>query len=263
VDKKYQRALDAQEPYIPSGTMSYIKACWYGEFGGGKTVLAAKMIRRRGLFIVNDENWIVLKDWPELFDKIELVEYAGPSHLKALGLAKQEDHPRYREFDLFCIDTMSQSNDNYLDFLIDNYTPSSPKLRDSLNPKAGTGLQAIQTPGMPDYHLSALGFRPAIEELTKAPVDVIYNCHLRIPGPMAEDNDQAWRPALSKAVYLSLGRRIQLMGFMERKRRGAISPTISFEGSPSRIAKSQIRALDGKKFEDADEVVKIINEWRS
>lgn len=263
MDRKLQAALDATEPYIPSGTMPYANHCLYGEFGSGKTVLAAKLIRRRGLFIVTDDNWVVLKDWPELFDKIELVDYNGPSHLKAIGLAVQEGQPKYKEFDLLCIDTVSQGGDNYIDFVLENYTPSSAKFRDkmTLNNKGLPYDNTIETPGQSDYHNLSLAMRPAIDELANAPIDVVFNCHLRLPGPMATEADNKQRPALTNAVYLALGRRVQTMAYMERTGRTE-EPKISFKSTGARIAKSQIRALDGHEFNSSDEVVKIIQDWK-
>jgi len=255
-----------EEPLPLHQSPHYLKACFYGEFGTGKTVLAARCGRpnTRTLFIAVDPGWVSLKNHPEITD-IDIVEYQGLKHVATIARAIKEGHSRYKDVGLVIVDTLSEIQENYVDFLAEKATWSKDSRPVAIIKDDNGRPQNEVIPGMDDYHLARNKMRPIVRDLCKAPVDVIFTAHLREPGPMDKQMTggtstplRERRPTLTEKLYLVVARECHLLGFMERE---GNKRTIQFETTKTVSAKSRIKELDGRKV-TAEELPQIIQKWR-
>lgn len=233
----------------------FLKAFLYGEYGTGKTVLAGKLSRKRFLVVATDNGWSSYDNHSDLVDNFDLVEYNGLSQLREIAeWSKEDDFP----YDLISIDTISQIQEEYLDFLLDEITWSQ-NFREKSQAKA-RGAETVEVPGRADYHVTRNKMRGPIKDLIKAPVDVVFSAHLREPteDEKAKGNFLR-RPTLTQTVYSLVAREASIMALMERNKRNEIE--IHCEASNKQVVKSRIGTLDGKTV-TPDEFVTHVHNWK-
>jgi hypothetical protein len=256
----FRKALAETQPAPLTNRSKFIKSFIYGEFGVGKTVLACSFVQTRGLLISNDTGTDSLYNHPELLARVDVVPYAGLSHLTAVAQAIEEKLEGYEKYDTVIIDTISQVQEEYLDFLIENYSfsgnqrtvanPRSPKLK----------LATEEIVGFPDYRLVRDKMRGPVKALIKSPVDVHFLAHLREPSMMEQQKGVITRrPNMTEQVFKLIARETSMLGLMERK---GTKRTIKFETDPKTISKSRIAELDDKTV-NADELPQILKKWKS
>jgi hypothetical protein len=199
-----------------------------------------------------------LYNHPELLDKIEVVPYSGLSQLTAIGTAVTESYGGYDEFDLICVDTISQVQEEYLDWLNDNYTVGG-NMREKATPRPGSGLsRAEEIIGLGDYNLARRNMSTPIKTLVKAPVNVMFLAHLREPTFMEQSKGKlVRRPTLTETVFKLIARESTFMGLMEREGK---KRTIQFKTDKKTVSKSQIAELDDEIVTD-DEFVQTLTDW--
>lgn len=122
MDAALEKALGDSKPSSLQGSIKFLKTFIYGEYGTGKTVLAASLVQNKGLVISTDSGTDSLFNHPELLEKIDMIPYQGLSQLTAIGKAITEGHPDYVQYDTVWVDTISQVQEEYLDFLNENFT---------------------------------------------------------------------------------------------------------------------------------------------
>ncbi len=232
----------------------YYKGLHYGEFGTTKTVTAGKISRGRFLVVATDNGWTSLRNHPDVVDRFDIVEYNGLSQLREIAeWSGESDFP----YELIHIDTISQVQEEYLDFLLDEVSWSQ-KFRESSTPKK-KGAEILEVPGRADYHVVRNKLRAPIKALIKAPVDVIFSAHLREPteDEKAKGNFVR-RPTLTQTVYSLMAREASVMALFERDK-GNIS--IKCETDKKQVSKSRIKTLDGQTV-GVDEFVQRIHDWK-
>lgn len=253
-------ALDSAKPEGLKDRTKYLKTFIYGEYGVGKTVLAGSLVQHKGLVIATDQGTDSFYNHPEILEKVDVVPYMGLTQLTAIAQACSEGIPEYAAYDTVIVDTISQVQEEYLDWLLDNFKftgnhrtvaePRSPKLK----------LQPEDIVGLPDYHLARNKMRLPIKELIKAPVDVHFLAHLREPGMMdVQKGKLVRRPTLTESVFKLVAREVSLMGLMERT---GTKRTVQFMTDKKTVSKSRIKELDDQTV-DADKLPALINEWRN
>ena len=262
--EQIEAALD-DATFDPTWRRKNIKGCLYGEFGSWKTVTAARCAKSRGLIIAVDDGWESLRNHPglsenseSLLDNFEVMEYRGLSQLDAV--AERVDEGRYKDFDIILLDTVSQMQEEYLDFIMDHVNYGG-KYRDTvvLDREARQELGSVDIPAQADYHVVRNKMRPVVKKLIKANINIFFLAHVREPSPL--DTKKVRRPALTDAVYKLIARECNLLGFCEKKNKTE-QATITFEGTTMLMAKSRIGLLNDKTF-PADEFVKTIKEWNA
>lgn len=244
-----------QDPTDPK----YLKFCLYGEYGSWKTTTACSLPFRKAALVVTDQNWRTLENKEELFEKIDIIPYQGLSQLDTL--AEMTD-----EYDCFILDTISQMQEEYIDFLLDN-TNYGGKYREKLQPRKGIshkdaeemGISDLEITGQQDYHVTKNKMRMPLRKLIKAPVDVVFICHVRYPSPL--ENIPLLRPSLTESVFKIIARECQLIGYALKKNKSE-SATIQFASTGTVTAKSQIGSLNDKTI-NAQELPKYIKEWKN
>jgi hypothetical protein len=189
------------------------------------------------------------------------VTYQGISQVRAIIEAIKDAEPPFDGVDLFIWDTLSQSQEMYIDFLLEN-ADYGGKFRDSLVPKVGVrGFEKTEIPGMPDYQLARNKLRPVVNELVAAPFDVLFLAHVREPGPMEVAKGKLEkRPNITEALYKVVARDATFIGYMTKDdKKGEYS--IDFTPKPTQSAKSQIPTLTDKKIL-SENLPEYLNNWR-
>jgi len=264
MDQKLLKALETEgKPKPLASTKRYYKGFLYGEYGVGKTKLCGDLVQKKGLCIATDTGPETFFNHPELLDKIDIVEYQGLSHITAIASAIAEGatvgETDYSEYDLVWVDTVSQVQEEYLDFLNDNFTYTGNYREKAMPRDPRSGLTVQEVIGQPDYHLTRNHMRHPIKSLIKAPVDVIFTAHLREPSPIEQGKGKITkRPTLTETVFKLIAREATWMGLMERE---GTKRTIQFETTKKSVAKSRIAELDNKVI-NADALPNILHEWK-
>lgn len=246
--------LQRQIQHGPEAPLFY-KGFHYGEYGTTKTVTAGKIARGRFLVVNTDNGWVSLKNHPELVDNFDILPYDGLSQLTELANWSWEDDFPYT---LIHIDTISQVQEEFIDFLLDEITWSQ-QFREKSQAKR-KGAETVEVPGRADYHVTRNKMRLPIKDLIKAPVDVVFSAHLKEPT----DDEKAKgnfvrRPTATQTVYSLVAREASVMALFERDKKNDIK--IICETSAKQVSKSRIKSLDGATV-DVDSFVKSIHDWK-
>jgi hypothetical protein len=233
----------------------FYKGFHYGEFGSTKTVTAGKLSRIKFLVIATDNGWTSLDNHDELVDKYDVLPYDGLSQLDEVAAWSHEsDFP----YDLLHLDTVSQMQEEYLDFLLDEITWSQ-NFREKSQTKR-RGAETVEVPGRADYHVTRNKMRGPIKNLIKAPVDVVFSAHLREPTEDEKSKGNfVRRPTLTQTVYSLIAREASVMALFERTKTGGVQ--IKCETDAKQVAKSRIKSLDGQTV-GVDKFVSNIHEWK-
>lgn len=261
-----EKALEANPPEPLGNRTKNVKVFLYGEYGVGKTINSVSCgvsTGKRVLLVRTDTGTDSLYNHPDLLEHTDIVDYKGLSQLTAIAEAIAEGLTvggvDYSLYGAVIIDTVSQVQEEYLDWILENFKftgnhrtvaePRSAKLR----------LQAEEITGLPDYHLARNKMRGPVKALIKAPVDVYFIAHLREPSfTDVAKGKLVRRPTLTETVFKLIAREVSLMGLMERS---GSKREIQFLTDKKTVSKSRIKELDGKTI-DADTLPQIIQEWK-
>ncbi len=241
----------------------FYKGVLYGNFGKRKTTTALRCSRSCATISHVDRGWNVALNFPDEFDlkpggNVIPIEYEGLTQLKALIEAVMEKQEPFDRTDLIILDTVSQMQEKYIDFLGENFDIFG---REKAVPKkAGGGLKEISLTGLPDYHLTRNKMRPVIELLVRAPIDVLFLAHVREPNPMEIQKGMTMRrPNVTEAVFNLLARDATFIGYMEHKKQEGF--TIDFTPTARQVAKSQIPTLTDRKIK-TNELPQYLWDWK-
>lgn len=260
-EKELNALLNSRTPF---DELIY-KGILYGDFGKRKTTTALRCMQRKSVLLHADRGWNVVRNHPDEFSEENVLplEYAGLSQVKMVTEAIVEEQAIFAGTDLVVLDTVSQMQEKYIDFLNENFQMFG---RESAKPLPGTKdedgkpLKEVQITGLPDYHLTRNKMRPIIDLLVAAPFDVIFLAHVREPGPMEIQKGMLEkRPNVTEAVYKLLARDATFIGFMETNNKGEF--TIDFTPTNRLSAKSQIPSLTNKKI-NASELPQHLWDWK-
>lgn len=244
----------------------FYKGVLFGEFGKRKTTTACRCVRNKGVLLHVDRGWNVVLNHPDEFSvggNIIPLQYEGLSQVSAIVDAVVSDQDKFSGTDLIIVDTVSQMQERYIDFLNENFTIFG---RESAKPIAGkkdqfTGkpLQEVSITGLPDYHLTRNKMRPIIDLLVAAPIDVLFLAHVREPSPIEISKGiLSKRPNLTDAVWKLIARDATFIGYMEERKN---EYTIDFQPTAKLQAKSQIATLTDKKIK-SEELPKYLWDWK-
>jgi hypothetical protein len=258
--------LKAQPPVALGVRDRHYNGFLYGEYGVGKTKEAAECVVNSGLVITTDNGYETLFNHPHLIDKFKVMPYDGLSQLTDVAQAVTEKAVigdiDYGALDLILVDTVGQVQDDYLDWLMENYKftsggDSRVKATPTLTGKRA-GLVDVEITGLSDYHLVRNQMRKPIRALVQAPVNVIFIAHLREPNFMEQSKNRITRrPLLTETVFKMIARDASWMGLMEKSDK---ERTIQFTTDKKQVAKSRITELNDKKIK-AEELQVILKKW--
>lgn len=255
--------LEALKQAITNKDELFYKGVLYGEFGMRKTTTALRCMKNKAVLLHADRGWAVIHNHPDEFplDKVIPVAYEGLSQVKAIISAIEEDEEPFKGADLIVLDTISQMQEEYIDFLLEN-TSYTGNFREKATLKAGVKSKEFkdtEIPGMPDYHLARNKIRPVVTALVKAPVNVIFLAHVREPGPLEVAKGKLEkRPNVTEALYKVISRDATFIGYMTKGKDKTYN--IDFEPKNTQSAKSQIASLTDKKI-NAEQLPMYLQQW--
>lgn len=235
----------------------------YGDFGERKTTTALRCSRRRAILLHADRGWNAIFNHPDEFttENVIPMAYKGLSQVRAIVDAVLNNQEPFNDVDLIVCDTVSQMQENYIDFLNDNFTIFG---REKATPtpeakRKDRSLEEVAITGLPDYHLTRNKMRPVINLLSNAPIDVIFLAHVREPNPMEIAKGKLEkRPNLTDAVWKIIARDATFVGYMTSKQ-GVYN--IDFTPKNTQAAKSQINSLTDKKIK-VQELPQKLWDWK-
>lgn len=270
MEKKLQEAMAANSPETLLGRSRYLKNFWYGEYGTTKTITAIKcsLVANPGmrcLVVATDTGTDSIYNHPELVDLTDVVPYNGLSQLTGIAQAITEKLTigltDYSQYGGVLLDTVSQMQEEYLDWLLENFKFSG-NFREKAVPNADArklGYTDQEITGMPDYHLARNNMRGPIKAMIKAPVDVYFLAHLREPSFLEQGKGKlVRRPTLTETVFKLIAREASTLALLERK---GDKKTITFETTLKQVAKSRIAELDNKTI-NVDDLPEILHKWK-
>jgi len=260
------KELSALIEAISNPAEKYWKGVLYADFGKRKTTTALRCMNERALLQHTDRGWNVIFNHPDEFkvpENVMPIDYEGLAQTRALVEAIVENQEPFNNIDLFVVDTISQEQENYIDFLNDKFTifgreKAIPRPEEL---KKDRTLKELEVTGLPDYHLVRNKMRPVIELLVRAPFNVMFLAHVRYPNFAEQAKGKIEkRPNITEAVWNVIARDATFIGFMEHSTREGF--TIDFKPSKTVSAKSQIKSLTDQKIK-ADDLPKMLAEWQS
>lgn len=248
--------IEALQGATSWGTNRNYKGVLYGEFGMRKTTTAVRCMQHKCILIYADPGWHVVKNHPDEFDEgnVVPVRYEGLSQIRSILTAIQEGIEPFAGADLIVIDTISQVQENYIDFLLEN-AQYGGNYREKASAKPGKKLEdgerEIEIPGMPDYHLARNKIRPVVTALTEFPIDVIFLAHTREPSPIEKAAGKIEkRPNITEALYKVISRNATFIGYMEKDKNKEY--TVTFAPTKTLSAKSQVPSLTDQTINSSD-----------
>lgn len=167
------KKLDALLETLETGTelSPYIKACIYGPFGTGKTVLSATAGKKICYIDSGENGWVSLKNHPDLMANIAVrVPFKTLEQLDTLAESFLDGTFPY-EIDCFVIDTISDIQKKDLDQVMAARCKKDP----SKDPDA---------PTQPDYNMNTNRLRRTLSKYRDLPVNLV------VVGQERNDKDQ-------------------------------------------------------------------------
>lgn len=252
-----------EEPASAREMFPYFKLFLMGPQGVGKSVFSYCFGRTLGLTL--DNGWEVIKNFPQLEEKVDFVRYQGLNHFNSLARALLTQSGRYTEYNTYVIDTVAQVQEQYIDTLMTtgNWDKNMRPKFNYNNPALAVKKGNLYLPGGDDYHAARNDFREAIQMLTDAPVNVIYITHTKKPGALTpKEKQNLIIPNITEGLDIAIGRSCGLRAHMEtRVIKGEQVRVLDFITTKELEAKSRIMALHGKVVR-TETAIKEIAKWQ-
>lgn len=250
------------QPMSAAERPKYLRMLLYGTWGVGKTILACRL-GASPLLLITEPSDDSLADWPELAQRVSVIEYGGVNHLRLIGEGLREG---FYTNDTLIVDTASELIEEQLDALRVGWTPPKAGTRPLFTAKSGGTSANIELAGTDDYRAVRDGLRPVIKDLCMLPINLIFTAHEREVTWADEAKEKQGielpptRPDLPSQTLKMIAKRVSVVGRMTRV---GDKRTLSFrtDNRSKEEVKSRIQELDGKRLTD-EEFLKIVNEWR-
>lgn len=227
-----------------------VRAMFYGDFGSGKTTLAAKIAKVIGgkvALITTDSAWTVLHKDPELSKDIIRYPFDSFGQVKLMIEAHNEGLEPFGEIKTFIWDTISTSIDRVLRDLVKRKNFGSQQLDPTLE-------------GYPHYRMAANALKEVVDEFNKSDLNVIYTAHVKFPTEADQKKRKfAIRPTANEMAYQVFGQEVSLIGWLSREDKSA-QRKVQFQGTVSETAKSQISTIPENTYL-VDQIPDLIQKW--
>lgn len=257
------------QPKPASEILPYINLFLFGEHGAWKTVTGCQVGAHRGrvLLMHTEDDWKSLKNHPDIEKNVDPVPMADPYHAKLLSEALRDQVPPYDQYATFVFDTVGGWADEFIEILLNSVAYSDRNSRSRVSGKGTKGREFVSqmnlvTPELTDYNLAKIQLRPIVNNLIKAPVNVVFIAHNRNVEKDDKKRYQSWahiRPDLPEGCFNVLARKNDALGFLE-KQPGGRPPNLSFKLTKEITTKSRLGIFNGKEL-PVPEAVTLINDW--
>lgn len=214
---------------------------FYGDTDCGKTSLACRLVKDKGLLVYGDSAWSVVKKYEDVAHKWDVVPFDGFAQLRTIAEAHSAGHPTVAKYDTLLIDPVSVAVNTMLRRVADQ--------------------NKVKVEGWPEYRVVERYLTDTIEILNKSDLNIIYTAHQKFPSDADREKKQfAIRGNLPEACYNVIAREVQLIGYMFKEKRGA-KRQIQLEGTLTESAKCQIPGIEETTY-DVDEFLILMKKWR-
>lgn len=270
MDLKRKTDLENYPQPKPVGELdSYIKLFLFGDHGAWKTVTSCQVGSHRGrvLLMHTEDDWKSLKNHPEIAANVEPVPMQDPYHAKLISEALRDQVSPYNQYATFVFDTVGGWADEFIEILLSDVAYSDRNSRSRVSGIGNRGERFVKqmnlvTPELTDYNLAKIQLRPIVNNLIKAPVNVVFIAHNRNVEKDEKKKFNSWahiRPDLPEGCFNVLARKCDALGFME-KQSGGRPPKISFKLGRDITTKTRLGVFSNQEF-PAPDAVNFINKW--
>jgi len=252
MDAKDLAKLEAMgEPSSVWEEQRLVRALFYGDYGAGKTTLAAqiaKVIGGKTCLITTDSAWTVLHKDPDLAREITRFDFDSFAAIKLMIEAHNEGIEPWASYRTFIWDTFSTSVDRVLRFLV--------KAKPFPNQQVDPTLEAY-----PHYRMAANGVKEIVDLFKKSDLNVVYLAHIRFPSESDKEKKKqfAIRPKAPEDAYSVIAQEVQLIGWLYREGREA-QRKVQFQGTTQETGKSQISTIPEATY-PANQIPELIQKW--
>lgn len=230
------------------------RAIFYGDFGAGKTSLAAECVRVLGgnaLWVTTDSGYVVLEKYPDLYPKIQRVPFVSMRQLRNIAQAHDEGIQPYADVSTLVWDTVSTS------------------VQDTLTGLVGPGQLYFEKEqlaptleGRPQYRMVERSLIKTIKILRDSKLNIIFITHMKEPSEQEKNKGKlAVRPNMPEASYNAVAREASIIGYVHKEKRGE-ARYISCEGTITEAGKSQIPTIPEKKYK-VQEIPPLLELWKT
>jgi len=252
LNQEGELATMAEQPILYRGFL-------YGDFGSGKTDLAAQICKVLGgtsCLIYADSAWTTFLKYSEIANNTFKYPFGGFSQIKTILRAREEGVEPYCRFRNLVWDTCSVSCDIVLRNLVEKFKGSFPKEQAHLG-KAKDDLEV-----WPHYRLLERALIELITQINNTDLNVIYTAHHRIPNENDQKKQQfAIRPSMPEAAYKVIARESNFIGYIYKNDSGG-QRYIQLSGTKTETAKCQIPGIEEATY-PVEDIPKMIAEWRN
>lgn len=226
--------------------------CLFSPPNAGKTILSSR-IGERSVILTDEAGDVALDDFPEYKARVVgCKDFTGLNdfrdYLSAVKSGKLDS-------DTLIVDTFTGIQRSVMEQYMAEKLPNG-----SDNPNYfRTSRGHPNVPALADYNLAEFLWNPVLRMLAKQDlVNVIMNCHVRMPNPDKYIPGDVSRPRLPDAVYQALNGKANMVCFLSKNKDG--SRSILTQATDKVAGKSQIKM---PPVVSDDEFVKRIHEWQS
>jgi hypothetical protein len=231
----------------------------YGDFGAGKTDLAAQICKALGgtnCLVYADSAWTTVLKYPDIAANTYKYPFGGFSQIKTILKARQEGIEPYCRFNNLIWDTCSVSCDIVLRNLVEKYKGSFPREQAHL----GQAKDILEV--WPHYRLLERLLIEVIETISKTDMNVIYTAHHRFPNEQDQKQQKlSIRPSMPEAAYKVIARESNLIGYVHKNTSGG-QRYIQLSGTVTETAKCQIPGIEEKTY-PVEDIPKLLTEWKN
>lgn len=250
----------------PAGEIPpYVNLFLFGTHGSWKTVSACQIGAHRGKVLLHtaDNDWISLRNHPEILANVDVVPVESPLQTKLISEAIRDQVPPYDQYATFVLDTLGGWVDEFIEILLKDIKYSDEKSRTRVSGKNNEGIAFARDMNLvasefTDFNLAKAQLRPIVRNLVNAPINVVFNAHDRVAEKDKGINWKHIRPDMPEQCFTVAVRKCDSLGFIKRETDG--EPIISFKDARNVTTKSRLGVLNGKEFK-ITEAIKLINKW--
>jgi hypothetical protein len=265
-EKRLKKLLEFPEPQEVSELQKFLNLFFFGTHGSWKTVTACQIGAHRGKVLHHsmDGDETSLHNHPEILRNVKTIPFQSLLHTKLMSEALLEQVPPFDQYSTFVFDTVS----GYVDIMLETLTKTvsyGDNSRSVISPRPGVpgANQLIRdmdfvAQEFGDYGVAKNQLRPIVNNLIRAPMNVVFVSHDRVAEKDKGINWKHIRPDMPEAAFTVAVRKCDSLGFF--KKDGEREPIISFKDAKNVTTKSRIGVLNGKEL-PVTEAVKLINEY--
>lgn len=231
-----------------------LRAMLYGDFGVGKTHLAARLAdlvcppEKRIIWFRTDSAWTTILNFPTIKKRIDIIPFEGMSMLTTFIQAHMAGVEGWDNYSVEVVDTMSKGTDIVLRNIVDKFPATSPNVP--------AGFEEYS-----HYRRLQISHRDVLPLILSSDLHMIYTSHVRDPRQADINGGKNYlRPEMPIATYKEIVQECNILGYLFTDKTGE-KRYIRLQGNDKIKAKCQIPGITDSVLE-VDEFYEKVKEWR-